>query len=534
VTERNSEVLNTVASVVRCVVLLTATGMTRVRLYPVAASLELDLFLAFGAVYVLLTAFVDRLAARYRPATTALVALDVAYITGLVWYTGGLASEYYLLYYLPILHASMRLDFRQAIMSSLLAAACYALITVTAGLGSAVISSGTLQLATFGGSALVLALFFGSVAALSASQRELTRKLEHAVERLSALYRVARAVNAADSLQSVVDTTLELAVEMGRAQVGYLALSNEAGDLLVKSSRVGEDESDGRDYPGFDRYLAERCLVQRGAVVTDARGDHPEVPQRSSAGCCVVSVPLERGDRAYGALQLFNERAEACGEREIEVLVALAQEAAVAIENARLVTEVHRLSVTDRLTGLYHGSEFRRLLASEVDAARAKGDPITVLLLDIDGMRRINSEHGHQAGDEVLLAFADMLRRYIRSRDVAARYGRDEFAVLLPCGGVDAARAVSSRLCHALARHEFRFGENRDVHHVTLCAGAVVAREMPNDPEQLIGRADEALFEAKEAGPGQIRFWEATVRSGIVTHVREIVEHVQQSSPQWR
>jgi len=532
--DRNIQALNRAAVGVRAVVLLTATIMTRVQdHHPALPSTGLDLFLVFGAFYILVTALIDRLAPRWRLDATALVSLDVFYITGLVWHTGGFASEYYLLYYLPILNASMRLDFRQAILSSLLAALCYTLVTVAAGLGSTIVSSAALQLATFGGSAAVLALFFGSMAALSNRQRELTAKLQDAVERLSALYRVARAVHARDSLQNVVDTTLELAMELAGAPVGYVALSNDAGELLVKSSRAAPGEQEICERPGFDRHLAEHCLVIRGPVATDAGGSHPDLPRQSAAGRCVVSVPLIYGECAYGALQLLHRSGELCDQRAVELLVALAQEASVAIENARLLTEVHRLSVTDELTGLYHRSEFRRLLTAEVERARTSRESLAVMLFDVDGMREINSQHGHPAGDEVLLAFADMLRRLIRSQDIAARYSGDEFAVLLPGSGLDAARAVSTRLCQAMVHHQFHFG-GEDAHHFTLCAGAVVVGEMPNSAEQLIGRADEALFEARQAGPGQIRFWEAHVKRGIVTHVRQIVEQVQRSSEQWR
>jgi diguanylate cyclase (GGDEF)-like protein len=217
---------------------------------------------------------------------------------------------------------------------------------------------------------------------------------------------------------------------------------------------------------------------------------------------------LTYGDAAYGAVQVFTATTT-WEERTLDLLAALAQEAAVAMENARLLTEVRRLSVTDELTGLYHRSEFRRLLEEEVERARAGGGSVAVLLFDIDGMRAINTEHGHQAGDEVLLAFADMLRRFIRAQDVAARYGGDEFAVLLPGGGFDGARAVANRLCHNLAQKPFHFAGEQAAHHFTISVGVVVATEMPNNGDQLVGRADQALFEARRVGGGQVRFWPA-------------------------
>jgi diguanylate cyclase (GGDEF)-like protein len=532
-TQRNLRVLNAGASIVRGVALLTATIMTRPHPYSAAGDAGLDWFLMLGAAYILATALLDRYPTRLKIQTSILVSLDVFYITGLIWHTGGLTSEYYLLYYLPILNACMRLDFRQAILSSVLAAVCYGFVTVATGLDTAVVSTAGLQLATFAGSAAVLALFFGTVSALSASQRALTAKLEDAVGRLSILYRAARALHGNGSLQSALEATLDLALETGHAHAGYVALNDDTGDLRIECQRVAAGDDESTPIPEFDIHLAERCLVVRNPLMTDIGCSHRDGVRDAGAECCIVSVPLLRRDRALGALQLFGYPGDRREPRQIDLLSALAHEAAVAVENAHLKSQVLRLSVTDELTGLYHRSEFQRLLSEEVAGARVSGQSLCVILFDIDGMRRINVEHGPQAGDEVLVAFADMLRRMTRSSDIAARYGGDEFALFLPSGGIDAGRSVSSRLCEALAQRAFDFG-NGEAHRFTSCAGVVVATEMPNRAAQVVGRADEALFEARQAGPGQIRFWEATVKRGIITHVRQIVDQVQHGPTQWR
>lgn len=531
--ERNLRNLDVAASVVRGAALLTATVMTRWSTSSASSSSGLDWFLILGAAYVLATALVGRYGRRVKVESSALVSLDVLYITGLIWHTGGLASEYHLLYYLPILNACMRLDFRQAVLTSVLAAACYALVAVAAGFDTAIVSSAGVQLATFAGSAGVLALFFGTVASMSNGQRALTAKLEDAVRRLSILYRAARAVQGNGGLENVLQATLDLALETVRAHAGYVALSDDTGELQVQFRRVTADDAASCPVPEFDLRLAQRCLVVHHPVITDLEGAHRDRMLGAGAESCVVSVPLLRRDRALGALQLFGQPSDLCDPRQVDLLNALAHEATFAIDNAHLESQVRRLSITDELTGLYHRSEFQRLLSEEVERARVSGQPLCVILFDIDGMRRINFEHGHPAGDEVLLAFADMLRRMTRSGDIVARYGGDEFALLLPGAGVDGGRAVSSRLCEALAQRAFDFG-NGEAHCFTLCAGAVVVSEMPNKAAQVMGRADEALFEARQAGPGHVRFWEATVKRGVINHMQQIVAQVQNESTQWR
>jgi diguanylate cyclase (GGDEF)-like protein len=165
------------------------------------------------------------------------------------------------------------------------------------------------------------------------------------------------------------------------------------------------------------------------------------------------------------------------------------------LDNARLFDQVRQLAVTDPLTGLSNYRTLINVMETEMQRSRRTGRPFSVLLLDLDGLKAINDEHGHLVGSRAICRLASVLRIHSRSMDTAARYGGDEFAVILPEAGEEAAASVSRRICERLAKDgEFPL--------VTVSVGAAV---FPRDGETidgLFGAADRALYGMKRRPDG--------------------------------
>ncbi len=184
--------------------------------------------------------------------------------------------------------------------------------------------------------------------------------------------------------------------------------------------------------------------------------------------------------------------------------VALAVERAVEKfrlreENARLLGNLHRLSLTDALTGVGNRRAFDEAVPQEIARARRAGCGLALALLDIDHFKRINDTMGHQAGDLALVALVERVRSVARSSDRLFRYGGEEFALLLSDAGLVGALAVARRVDEAVAREPLRFG-----HHVAVvtCSAGVAVMGASDDAlgVELVGRADSALYAAKRAG----------------------------------
>jgi diguanylate cyclase (GGDEF)-like protein len=174
-------------------------------------------------------------------------------------------------------------------------------------------------------------------------------------------------------------------------------------------------------------------------------------------------------------------------------------------ENARLVGELHRLAVTDPLTGLQNRRSFVEGVERELAQARREARPVAAIMIDIDRFKLVNDAYGHAAGDAVLLEVARRCRQELRLADLVARYGGDELVVFVTGAGPAEAAATAERLRERVLAEPVRTDAGPIA--VTLSLG-VAAAGPGHDLDGLLLRADHALYAAKEAGRNRVRLWD--------------------------
>jgi diguanylate cyclase (GGDEF)-like protein len=213
----------------------------------------------------------------------------------------------------------------------------------------------------------------------------------------------------------------------------------------------------------------------------------------------VLAVPLLVGERVVGVLSVQSPRASAYDDHQLSVLATIAQQAAVAIENAHH----YALATTDSLTGLPLRDDFFRRAEEEYVRALRYSGAFSILMLDLDGFKEINDRQGHLAGDRYLRAFGVALKARMRGADLACRYGGDEFCVLLPETDLPGARPIAERLRQAISR--LLVDVDGGVLRTTVSIG--IASYPEHDAGELKGlllRADQALYQAKRAGRDRV------------------------------
>jgi diguanylate cyclase (GGDEF)-like protein len=215
-----------------------------------------------------------------------------------------------------------------------------------------------------------------------------------------------------------------------------------------------------------------------------------------------LALKLGSDEQGIGKLMLYPPRGGSFDGESEQLAHWLAAQASIAIENERLHRTVKRQAITDELTQLSNRRRFTETLAVEVRRAERFGDPLSLVLADLDDFKQINDRYGHQAGDEVLRRFADVLRENVRDFDLPVRYGGEEFAVLLPETGLDGAEQLARRLQTALLRLRLpEIGGDRPP--VTASFG-VAAFPAARNAEELLSAADGALYRAKAAGKNRV------------------------------
>jgi diguanylate cyclase (GGDEF)-like protein len=453
------------------------------------------LFAAGAILYSVITslpAVTDR-----RGSSTAIVALDVLMISVIVWSTGQMRSEYFLLYYVPLSVACVRLRFREAVTSAVLTGVCYSFVGLLGRFDDVTfMTTGDLQMVTVGVSSLVFATVLGTIMRGHTANQRVTDALQGAIERLSAVYDVARASSAGEDLQNILDDVATQATHLVDGEAGTLALLDpESGELRSRASCCVVTDVTSCE-PQFAEAAARQALQTGTAAVSYADG-------QTRAGA-VISVPLVAAGSSLGVLQVHLGAGRSLRPRQIEALCALCAEASIAIETARLRAERDRLAVTDRLTGILNRGEWEKRLADEVARCSRYHHPLSVLLLDVDNFKEINDQCGHAEGDRILRGLATVFQTCIRTTDTAARYGGDEFALLLPETDLDGAAVVADRIRDEFSRLFPCTDAEGNGQPATVSAGVVAAPAGNASAERLMEQADQALYRAKREGRDRV------------------------------
>ena len=221
----------------------------------------------------------------------------------------------------------------------------------------------------------------------------------------------------------------------------------------------------------------------------------------------VIAFPLDCRGRTVGALVGLDRnpasRTPKFTSATQAALLRALEPGAIAIDNALRVARAEALSVTDDLTQLYNSRYLSQVLRRETKRASRSSRPLSLLFIDLDGFKSVNDTHGHLCGSRALVEAAALIRLSARETDVVARFGGDEFALILPDTGSEGAAAVGERIRDRIEAHRFLQGDGLDI-HLTVSVGVATLPDVAASTESLIQAADEAMYHVKDHGKNGI------------------------------
>jgi diguanylate cyclase (GGDEF)-like protein len=331
-------------------------------------------------------------------------------------------------------------------------------------------------------------------------ERSLREQVMRRNEELEALTRLASTMTETLEEEPIIERGLDVLRLAARTTSSALYLGGEHDLTLAATTGDWASEGSCADDPA-------------DLLGTEVREGHQ-----------IVRLGLSARGRELGRVALVRPDSDPVDETELKLLRLLADQLAIALQNARDYREKLEQAIRDPLTGLFNHRAFQERLGVELARARREGYEVALVALDLDHFKPINDRCGHAVGDQALMAVARTIAASLRPSDVAGRVGGDEFMVALPGAGTSEAQVVVSRLRAALA--DVKVGPTRET--LTLSAGIAVYPRAAEYQADLMRFADGAMYWSKSSGRDRVSVYSAD--SGEALSPEEKAEHAQRAS----
>jgi len=333
------------------------------------------------------------------------------------------------------------------------------------------------------------------------------------IEELATLYDVGKAIGSTLNLQELLNLILDMVMKLVGAEKGSIMLLDEETQELHIA--VGK---------GLDVDVMEKTRVRVGEQVSGyvlETGKPLLIPDSMKSSSflnlkntkieqgALLAVPLITKDKKLGVLNISKSTPYSLGERDLEFFKALSNQAAMAIENARL----YEMAIKDEMTKLYVRRYFDQRLKDEFRRWRRYKTPITLILLDIDHFKSFNDTYGHKCGDDVLIFLSAAMKDCMRNVDIVSRYGGEEFAILCPEQALDDSKVPAERLRKRIEESPITLAG-----HEVNCTISIGVASQPGggeSPEEMYENADKALYHAKNTGRNRVCYFKDLVEKGL-------------------
>lgn len=361
------------------------------------------------------------------------------------------------------------------------------------------------ELEHFGEDEVRMASAFADQVAIAMENARLYDRANTRAAELDALYQATNDLLTTLDLDTLLQRVLNAAIDaIPPAERGMLLLLEENDEYLRVRAVKGYIDLHLHtiDVTTYHWYAARALRTGESLLISDSHADEhlaydatgEEMQEIRSA----IVAPLILEEEAIGVVSLDSGQASAFTQAHLRLLQTFATTATAAIQNATLHAEMQELATTDTLTNLLNRHGFFELGRREVERAHRFRRKLSAVMFDIDHFKKVNDEHGHTVGDEILTLLAQRCRGELRAVDLLGRYGGEEFVALLAETSLGRAYSVAERLRLVVAEEPFETSAG-DV-EITISLGVAELSDSCASLKELIDCADKALYEAKSAG----------------------------------
>ncbi|HEV2013925.1 MAG TPA: diguanylate cyclase [Candidatus Dormibacteraeota bacterium] len=313
---------------------------------------------------------------------------------------------------------------------------------------------------------------------------------------LRIIYRIAQETTAVLDLDTLLSRIVAIIREvMGYYMVSILLPTEKAGELRVGAQSGYAVDITGLTIPvdqGITGWVYTRGLAQ---IIQDVKAESRYIGLDDQVRSELAFPLISRG-HVVGVLNAESQQADAFSEADVALMSAVGSQLASSLEVAQLHDSLKREASHDPLTRLNNRRLFLERIQQQISLATAGGESFSILFLDVDQLKKVNDTYGHLGGDALLREVSNALLDAVRGEDVVARYGGDEFVVLLPATGAPAAVIVAQRVSDGIARHRFMAG--RDLLQIPgVSLGVATFPQDGATAEELLAAADATLYRQK-------------------------------------
>jgi diguanylate cyclase (GGDEF)-like protein len=320
------------------------------------------------------------------------------------------------------------------------------------------------------------------------------------------LYEISRSFVAAEEPLRVLTLGVDSLCEMLGIEQALGICIDPDEDALTPELKILEVRGEGPRtnaelLPGVIESFGEHLLgkVTSSLVVEGELFDHYIAPMAPRGSKSALVVPITVDEVHMGAMILFAwEGLDGFDVNMVRDAGFLGGQITLAFKQASRFQEAKSMAYIDSLTDLYNAKYLPIILEKRLADAKQMSKPLSLLFLDLDNFRDINTRYGHQAGGKALIEIAWILQANVRDNDTVIRYGGDEFTVVLPEADTDSARVIAERIRKQIETHVFLGRENKNV-RVTVCIGVATYPDDTKSAEMLIHLADKAMYRGKDS-----------------------------------